>query len=670
MQRICLATLIALCLCGSAFAADPQPTTLPKVVSTAPLPLEDFLKLDAFKTLKISPTGEYIAATVPLPDRTSLVIFRRSDMKPTNHVTLPKNAHVGGFYWVNDTRILFEVEEKFGSLDRPQGTGEIFGVNADGGGQGDALVGMRAGGTGRATHMAVQSRHIAASLLDSLRNDDDNVLVSVFDGTSFDEVDRMNVTTGHLATVVKAPVRNASFDTDNAGVVRFASGAGDDNRIKTYYRDGADGKWELINDEKTSGHIVSSAGFTADNKTAYLEVEETGAPDGIYAFDTATRKQEIVYRDDNTSPSRFLYSPEDGSIYGAVFQDGKPRVQYLDPDNPYAKQLRALQANFKDAMVVPTSYTKDGSIGLYVVYSDRIPSDYYLFDRKANKATYVASNRNWFKPEMLSEQRPVSLKARDGLPLEGLLTIPRGSDGKNLPLVVHPHGGPFGPSDAWGYDMDDQLLASRGYAVLQLNFRGSGGYGRDFQHAGYKQWGRTMQDDLTDATRWAIDQGIANRDRVCIYGASYGGYASLMAVAKEPDLYRCAIGYVGVYDLPMMYHEGDIPERRSGENFLKETLGEEGLDTISPTKLAARIKVPVMMVAGYEDRRAPRQHTEEMRDALLHAGKQVDAKIYPGEGHGFYTEADRTDLYTRMLAFLDRYIGPSSIASAKDSDKH
>ena len=143
-----------------------------------------------------------------------------------------------------------------------------------------------------------------------------------------------------------------------------------------------------------------------------------------------------------------------------------------------------------------------------------------------------------------------------------------------------------------------------------------------------------------------------------------------MAVAKEPDRYRCAVGYVGVYDLAMMYHEGDIPERRSGENFLKETLGEEDLGAISPTKLAARIKVPVMMVAGYEDRRAPRQHTEEMRDALSHAGKQVDAKIYPGEGHGFYTDANRMDLYTRMRAFLDRYIGPASLASTKDAASH
>jgi dipeptidyl aminopeptidase/acylaminoacyl peptidase len=271
---------------------------------------------------------------------------------------------------------------------------------------------------------------------------------------------------------------------------------------------------------------------------------------------------------------------------------------------------------------------------------------------------------------MLSEMRPISLKARDGMPLEGFLTIPRGSNGKNLPMIVNPHGGPFGPYDAWGYNGEVQLLASRGYAVLQLNYRGSGNYGRAFEHAGYKQWGGTMQDDLTDATRWAIQQGIADAHRICIYGASYGGYAALEGVAKEPSLYRCAIGYVGVYDMPTMFHAGDIQYSKSGENFLKETLGEDNLDVISPTHLADRITVPVMMVAGREDVRAPPKHTEMMRDALQKAGKQVDTKIYAGEGHGFYTIEDRTDLYTRMLAFLDRNIGSGAAAPAQDAGKH
>ncbi len=668
MHRFCLAALAALSLSAPAFAADPPAAAGQAAAAHGAPPMADFLKRDAFGTMKISPTGEYIAATVPLSDRTSLIIFHRSDMKQTGHVTLPSKTHVIDFNWVNDKRILFSIGEKEGDLVTPRATGEIYGVNADGSGQGNALVGMRSG-DGHFVPSG-KSHEMFASIIDTLRNDDDNVLVAIGTSSPYTEVDRMNVNTGSLLKVARAPVRSAGFLHDPSGTVRFATGAGDDRRVKTYYRSAADAEWELINDEAQTERKLEPVGFSADGKTAYLQVEETAGPDGIYAFDTATRKRELLYRDDNTNPSNYLRSPEDGSVYAAVFDDGQPRVEYLDPDNRYAKQMRSIQASIKDAAVFPASYTKDGALALYVVYSDRIPGDFYLFDRSANRLAYIASKASWFKPDMLSEMRPVSIKARDGLPLEAFLTIPRGSDGKNLPMVINPHGGPFGAYDQWGFNPEVQLLASRGYAVLQVNFRGSGNYGRAFEHGGYKQWGGTMQDDLTDATHWAIEQGIANANRICIYGASYGGYAALEGVAKEPSLYRCAIGYVGVYDMPTMYHAGDIQGSKSGQNLLKEELGEDNLDAISPTHLAARITVPVMMVAGGEDQRAPAKHTELMRDALKRAGKQVDAKIYPGEGHGFYTEADRTDLYTRMLAFLDRYIGSGAVAPTPVEDKH
>jgi dipeptidyl aminopeptidase/acylaminoacyl peptidase len=249
---------------------------------------------------------------------------------------------------------------------------------------------------------------------------------------------------------------------------------------------------------------------------------------------------------------------------------------------------------------------------------------------------------------------------RDGLKVEAFLTLPNNSNGKNLPLIVNPHGGPFGVHDTWGFNPDVQMLANRGYAVLQVNFRGSSNYGRAFRISGFKQWGGTMQDDLTDATKWAIKSGIANPNRICIYGASYGGYAALMGVAKEPDLYRCAIGNVGVYDMKMMYGRGDIQDDESGENFLRVSLGENNLDAISPTKLASRIKVPVLLTAGREDERAPPEHTEAMARALEQLGKPVEMKIYTGEGHGNYLQENKLDFANRVLNFLDKHIGPGS----------
>jgi dipeptidyl aminopeptidase/acylaminoacyl peptidase len=247
------------------------------------------------------------------------------------------------------------------------------------------------------------------------------------------------------------------------------------------------------------------------------------------------------------------------------------------------------------------------------------------------------------------------VKARDGLALHAYLTLPPGSNGKGLPMVVMPHGGPFGVFDTWGFEDEVQILAKSGYAVLQPNFRGSGGYGRSFQTAGAREWGGAMQDDVTDATRWAIASGIADPARICIYGASYGAFAALSGVAKEPGMYRCAAGYVGVYDLPMMHRLGDIQERASGETYLREWVGTRAeLPAVSPTNMADRVKVPVFLAAGGEDERAPIEHSRLMERRLRSAGVPVETLYFDTEGHGFYTEPHRQEYYSRLLAFLAR----------------
>jgi dipeptidyl aminopeptidase/acylaminoacyl peptidase len=217
-----------------------------------------------------------------------------------------------------------------------------------------------------------------------------------------------------------------------------------------------------------------------------------------------------------------------------------------------------------------------------------------------------------------------------------------------------PHGGPFGIQDTWGFDDDAQMLAAAGYAVLQVNFRGSGGYGVAFARAGMLQWGAKMQDDLTDATRWAIEQGLADASRICLYGASYGGYASLMGLVREPELYRCAAGYVGVYDLTLM-------QRDTGRRFLREWVGQPPqLEQVSPSRLAERIKAPVFLAAGGKDERAPIAHTKKMEAALRKAGVAVETLYYDNEGHGFYTEEHQREFSSRLLAFLSRHLGGST----------
>ncbi|MGH8049525.1 MAG: alpha/beta hydrolase family protein [Arenimonas sp.] len=620
--------------------------------ANTPIPLEQFLKRDVFGTMSISPTGEYFAATVPKDDGSSLVILRRADMAVTGKVVLPKNTYIVGFNWVNPQRILFSIGEKAGELEAPSGTGEIYGVNVDGKGQGNALIGSRSSASG--------SRYFGVSIISTLHDVDDFVLVNIRGEAGTSQVARMNVNTGKYVTVVKSPVRNGSFNVDPLGAVRLAVGAGSDNRSKTYYRASDKSEWELINDEAVTDKTVTSAGFSADGKTVYLESEEASGPNSVYVFNAETKAMKLLRTDNNVSPSGYLTSPVDGGLFGISYDDGKPRFDYIDAQNPFAKMHAGLQKSMSSQVLIPTSFTNDGNLAIVQGVADNVPGDFYLYDRSKNKLDYLLSKNSWFKPEMLAKMEPIYFVARDGTPIDGYLTVPVGSNGKNLPLIVNPHGGPFGPRDDWGYSGDVQILAANGYAVLQVNFRGSGGYGRKFMHMGYRQWGRTMQDDLTDATLWAIKEGIANKNRICMYGASYGGYSSIMAVAKEPDLYRCAFGNVGVYDMTAMYHTGDIPDSKSGENFLEEVLGHENLDSASPNKLVDRIKVPVYLAAGREDFRAAPKHTEMMYAALQKAGKPSEMVIYEGEGHGNFLLKNRIDFYQRLLGFLDKHIGPSS----------
>jgi dipeptidyl aminopeptidase/acylaminoacyl peptidase len=640
--------------------------------AAAAVNIEDYVKKDGFNDIKLSPNGDYFAATVPLEDRTVLAIVRRSDNKITANVTGGRNTVITEFAWVSPDRVLTGLAEKFGALAQPLETGELYFVDATTG-DGGILVGSRGQSMALGTHIQPKKvEQVAAFLVDDLPADDKNVIIKVIPWTSepYARAEVMDVKSGRRRPLATAPVPRADFVTDNNGVVRFATGAGSDNNTKTYYRKEDGAKWELIADEGESGLAEHPIGISADNQTAYLQVERAQGPDAIVALDLASRTRKEVLRDDDTDPARIVYRNGTNIPVGAFFMDGKPRTAFFDEASPEAKLYRMLGGAFGGDAVRITSQTSDGKQALVQVWSDRNPGDFYIFDTTTKKAAHLLSRRGWFDPDRMASMGPIQLNARDGLQLHGYLTVPNGSDGKNLPLVVMPHGGPFGIQDVWGFDDDAQLLANAGYAVLQLNFRGSAGYGAAFTEAGRRQWGLKMQDDLTDATRWAIDQGIASKDRICIYGASYGGYAALMGVAKEPALYKCAVGYVGVYDLPTMHTHGDIQERASGENYLQDWVGERTeLAATSPTRLATNIKVPVFLAAGGEDERAPIKHSEMMESALKKAGVPVETLYYSDEGHGFYTEAHRREYYTRLLAFLGRHLGGGVAAPASAAGK-
>ncbi len=636
------------------------------VASATALDLEQYLKRDTFTDIKLSPGGDYYAATVPMEDRTALAILSRSTGKVVGSFVPPRDNHASHFSWANNERVLIGLAEKFGALDEPRLTGELYAINANGG-RGELLVGYRVEGKGPGSRIQPKKvEDVAAFLIDTVPQDDRNVLVSIwpFSEDPFTRVDRLEINSGRRVTVARSPVRNADFVSDAQGQIRFAHGSGADNNNKLYYRESSTSNWLLINDEGANKRIERALGFSEDGKQAYLRVEQARGPDAIVSWDPVTDKRTELLRDPVVDPDRLIYRPGTRIPVGALYLGDKPRTRFFDEQSADARLYRSLEAAFGGDAVFITSSTRDGSQVLVQAWSGRNPGDFYIFDTVAKKAEHLISRSAWVDPEKTAKVQPFAFKARDGMQLHGYLTTPAGSSGRQ-PMVVLPHGGPFGVFDDGSYDIESQMLAAAGYAVLQLNFRGSGNFGRAYQAAGAKQWGRTMQDDVTDATRWAIEQGHADASRICIYGASYGAYAALMGAAREPGLYKCAAGYVGVYDLPMMFSRGDIQRTGSGETFLREWLGDPAqLGEVSPVNLAASIKVPVFLAAGGEDQRAPEQHTKRMEAALKKAGVPVESLYYSTEGHGFYTDPHRREYYSKLLAFLSRSLGGQTAAAA------
>ncbi|NWF34000.1 S9 family peptidase [Stenotrophomonas sp. SAM-B] len=622
--------------------------------------LEHYLRRDTFTDIKISPTGAFYAATIPMEDRTGLAIVRREDGKLIGSFVPPKNNHANDFDWVNDKRVLIGLAEKFGSLDEPQPTGELFGINADGG-RGELLIGYRVQSRGPGTRIQPKKvEAVAAFMIDALPDQDRRVLVKVmpFSVDPFTSAERLDVNSGQRTPVARAPVQRADFVADGKGEVRFADGAAGDNVNKLYYRDGAGAAWKMVNDQGVSQRIERALGFSEDGRLAYLLVEQPSGPDTIVSWNPATDERRELLRDEVVDPAKVIYRRGTSIPIGALYLGDTPRTRFFDETSADARLQRSLEQAFGGQAVFITSSSRDGRLAMVQVWSGSNPGDFYVFDTQAKKADLVVSRSQWVDPDTTAVVQPIALKARDGMPLHGFVTRPRGSEGKRLPMVVMPHGGPFFVYDDGAYDMESQLLAAAGYAVLQVNFRGSSNFGRAHANAGSREWGGAMQDDLTDATRWAVAEGIADGAKVCMYGASYGGYAALMGVAKEPSLYACAAGYVGVYDLPIMYTTGDIQRRGSGETYLREWVGDRtALAAVSPVNLAGRIKVPVFLAAGGEDERAPILHTRRMEAALKKAGVPVDTLYYPTEGHGFYTDAHRREYYTRLLAFLSNSLG-------------
>ena len=625
--------------------------------ATAAVPLADFARHAQFRDIKISPQGDYLAASAVVDGKAVLSLIHLTDMKGVN-LRPRETDEIADFWWVAPHRVFYTVCTKTGGLEQPVGTGELFAVDADGS-SAKAVIGYRAG-----------RQFVSAALIQPVFAAEHKVLLAKYawngshDGV-YPVAEWMDVNTGISSVRAIAPIRNATFVIDNDGDVRFAYAQGTDQKMRVYYRAKSGGAWELAFDESKTGIEVTPLRFNRDGSGVYMGCGGANHVGGVCLWNIATRKMTPVWSGTGAGADALLSTFDERDVYAVHSMPGRAATTLLDRNTPEAKLLVSLLQQFSGEDVRITSHTQDGKKVVFFAGSDTDPGQFYLYDFDARKATFLFAREPWIKPETMAKSEPITLKARDGLALHGYLTKPSGKeDAKNLPLVVFVHGGPYGIRDDWAFNPYVQMLSSRGYAVLQVNYRGSGDYGSAFLKAGYHEWGGKMQDDVTDATDWAIAQGVADPKRICIFGGSYGGYAALEGAVKEPDLYRCAIGYVGVYDLRLMTTRGDIPQSTSGENYLKMVLGEDQsvLWDRSPIAHLDRLKAKVMLIVGGADKRVPAVQGESLRSALNKAHIEHEWLYQRTEGHGFYDEANRRDLFTKVIAFLDRNIGTSPAA--------
>ena len=616
--------------------------------------------------VKISPDGQYIAATAVVRNHTVLAVIRLADLKG---FTL--KSHYDGdivdFWWASSRRLIYTEGIRDSNYDLPVADGRLLAIDADGGGKA-MLYG----------YGSASPYYGSAELVATLPNDPHHALVAVANPDTADQdgyvevLEKMDVDNGSMRKLDTAPVRDADFVADHKGQVRFAYAVNSDDKVQVYER--KESGWQLMPSLGAARDFP--IGFDAQGTVAYFTCN-VPAGLGICALDPDSGQMKTLWSNARVAAAGLALGLARDHYIGVEFEDGRPGTALFDPKSQDAQALIAITRQFPGESVQFVSSTSDGSKSVAWVGSDTDPGTFYLFQRTTGKLSLLMHVAAWINPEQMASKQPFEFTTRDGVKLQGYISYPPGQESaKNLPMVVYVHGGPYGVRDWWDYDPDVQAVATRGYVVLQVNFRGSGGYGYDFEKSGWMQWGEKMQDDVTDATRWAIAQGIADPNRICIYGASYGGYAALEGAVKEPDLYKCAIGYVGIYDLGLMYQRGDIPQSTGGKRYLERVLGTDKavLAQHSPIDQLDRLKAKVMLIVGGQDERVPAIQGQNMRDALRKKGIPCEWLYKAKEMHGFYDEENVAELYRKVDAFLDASIGPGAgvpaTASANAAASH
>lgn len=643
-----LLTLPALSLAQSQATSAPASAATPQQAA-APIPLRDFFRSPERAYYRLSKSGQWMSFMQPAvgdggsAKRMNLFVQAfdgKQLVGEPRQLTRESARDIGGYFWKGDDTLLyvkdFGGDENFHVVAVDVKTGKVTDLTP-----GDAL---------------------RAQLVNDLREDPEHILVShnQRDKRVFDVV-RINVKTGAQTVVAQNPGNIVGWQTDHAGKVRMAI-ASDGVNNALLYRDKEDEAFKPIitTDFRTS---VSPVLFDFDNKKFYAASNRGRDKSALVLIDPAkpaAEAEQLVYAHPEVDVAGASYSRLRKVLTTANYVTDKPGEHFFDAE---ARQLmERLRAKLPGYEVNLQSATDDEQRFIVAAYNDRTQGTRYVYDRKSDALVKMGDIAPWLPEARMARMQPISYKSRDGLTINGYLTLPAGKEqAKNVACVVNPHGGPWA-RDVWGYNPEVQFLASRGYCVLQMNFRGSTGYGRAFWEASFNQWGLTMQNDISDGVQWLIKQGVADPKRVGIYGASYGGYATLAGITTTPDLYAAAVDYVGVSNL-LTFMNSIPPYWKPFLEKLHAMVGhpekdKERLMATSPALNADKIKTPLFIAQGAKDPRVVKSESDQMVQALKQRGVTVQYMVKDNEGHGFANEENRFEFYEAMEKFLAQHLKP------------
>ncbi|MCL1077033.1 S9 family peptidase [Parashewanella spongiae] len=644
---ICAITLT----CSNSFA---------KIPSDIDEQISIFTKPYQYSEVKISPNGTYISFIYNENNIRKLAFLDAKTYQATYVVRFSGDEEVGSYEWVNDERVALEKVYNRGWKEEPEYYGEIFSVNADGK-KATYLFGQKHGGqtTGSRLH-----KNTAINAIGYIRHglpaNDKYMLIKAYpfnNGTSGfmskvqPQLYKVNVYSGKRKKIATAPITNANFILNKDLEPTFVSGTNSNN--ETHHFQLIDKKWSEI--DLIRGRLNNFSIISVSDKADHIYAEGflPNEKQALFEINTRTGKQTKIVSNDNVEPQKFWVDDNTNELYAVEFEDGYPEYAFVNKEHNSAKQLKSLLSAIPGHQLHLLSKTLDGHKSIVAAFNDRNPSDYYVYNSKKNEIKKILAQAEWLNPDDLADVKPISFKSRDGLTIHGFITMPYGIEHKNLPLVVNPHGGPIA-RDYWGYNSQAQFLAQQGIATLQINFRSSSGYGLAFEKAGNENWGTKVQYDIIDGTRYAINQGWINKDKICIEGGSFGAYSAIQSAIIEPDMFKCAIGVAGVYDLTLMKEEGDIPSINFGSSYLNEVLGNDQskLQAMSPAHNVNKLKAKILLVHGKKDKRTPIEQYEALEDALNSAQYSFEKMIFDKEGHGLFNPENRAKYYKKMHSFL------------------